>query len=190
LSDKHIAQMEKVSEVATHAVIRGLAMGIEQDLGPALAATLDKDLGPAIAQMLERDIMPAIGRGLNGADIQLAIRTTTNSVATGLVHGTDETLTDIKETDLEDGDDGGFALFGQRIAFGYATAQFVAIAFGTVLVVLTIVLLRTSRRQRRHSEQATRREQALLHLIDSIETEHPELELDTRQVLRDQFGED
>ena len=186
LSDKNIARIEKLGEGATHAVIRGLAQGIEQDLGPALATTLDRDLGPAIATMIERDIMPAVGRGLNSADMQAAITRTTNSVATGLVYGTDNALEETQVATNEDGES-KLKVFGGRLAIGYAIALFVAFAFGTMLVVLTVLLVRGNRRQRKQQSESQRREQALLHLIDSIETDHPELKTDMRRVLREQL---
>jgi heme exporter protein D len=186
LSDKHGAQIEKIGEGATHAVLKGVAAGIEQDLGPALAATLDKDLGPAIAQMIERDIMPAVGRGLKSPEMQSAITATTNSVATGLVYGTDEALDETNVTKNDDGES-RLGVFGGRVALGYAIALFVAFAFGTALVVLTVVLVRSTRRQRQQAADAKRREQALLHLIDSIETDHPELKADTRRLLTEEL---
>lgn len=186
LADKHIAQIEKLAEGSTHAVMKGLATGIEQDLGPALAATLDKDLGPAIAQMIERDIMPAVGRGLNSPEMQSAINNTTNSVATGLVYGTDEALTETNPTQDDNGES-RLSVFGGRLAIGYAIALFVAFAFGTALVVLTVFLVRSSRRQRKQAAEAQRREEALMHLIDSIETDHPELKMDTRRLLKEEL---
>ncbi len=186
LADKHVEQVNKLAEGGTHAAIKGLAHGIEQDLGPAIASTLDKDLGPAIAQMIERDIMPAVGRGLNSPDMQLAISSTTNSIANGLVHGTDDALDQTNITKDEEGES-RVKLFGGRLALGYAIALFVAFAFGTMLVVLTVMLVRSNRRQRKHQEEAKRREQALLHLLDSIETDHPELKTDMRRVLQEQF---
>jgi len=186
LSDKNVERVEQLGEAATHAAIRGLAHGLEQDLGPALAVTLDRDLGPAIAQMIERDIMPAVGRGLNSADMQTAISRTTNSVATGLVHGTDKALDQTNVTQTEEGES-RLNIFGGRLALGYAIALFVAFAFGTMLVVLTVVLVRGSRRQRKQQEESKRREQALLHLIDSIETDYPELKTDMRRLLQEQL---
>jgi hypothetical protein len=186
LSDKNVARVQKLGEGATHAALRGVAHGLEQDLGPALAVTLDRDLGPAIATMIERDIMPAVGRGLNSADMQAAITRTTNSVATGLVYGTDNALdeTNIAETDTGESK---LKVFGGRLAIGYAIALFVAFAFGTMLVVMTVVLVRSSRRQRKQQEESKRREQALLHLIDSIESDYPELKTDMRRLLREQL---
>jgi len=187
LSEKNLKKVEAMGESATHAAIRGLAHGIEQDLGPALAATLDKDLGPAIAQMIERDVMPAVGRGLNSPDMQSAIHNATNSVATGLVYGTDEALDETDVTKDEEGDSRIGGGIGGKMALGYAIALFVAFAFGTMLVVLTVVLVRSSRRQRKQQEEAKRREQALLHLIDSIESDYPELKTDMRRLLREQL---
>jgi hypothetical protein len=186
LADKHVEQIEKLAEGSTHAVLKGLAAGLEQDLGPALAATLDKDVGPAVAQMIERDIMPAVGRGLNSPEMQSAINNTTNSVATGLVYGTDEALEDTNPSQTKDGES-RLSVFGGRLALGYAIALFVAFAFGTALVVLTVFLVRSSRRQRKQAAEAKRREEALMHLIDSIETDHPELKMDTRRLLEEEL---
>jgi large-conductance mechanosensitive channel len=186
LSDKSIARVEKLGEGATHAAIRGLAHGLEQDLGPALAVTIDRDLGPAVAKMIERDIMPAVGRGLNSADMQAAITRTTNSVATGLVYGTDNALEETNIAQTEDGES-KLKVFGGRLAIGYAVALFVAFAFATMLVVLTVMLVRGNRRQRKQQSESRRREEALLHLIDSIEADHPELKTDMRRVLREQL---
>jgi hypothetical protein len=186
LSDKNIKKVGQLGEGATHAAIRGVAKGLEQDLGPALAVTLDRDLGPAIAQMIERDIMPAVGRGLNSADMQAAITRTTNSVATGLVYGTDNALDETNVTETDEGES-RLKVFGGRLAIGYAIALFVAFAFGTMLVVLTVMLVRGNRRQRKQQEESKQREQALLHLIDSIESDYPELKTDMRRLLREQL---
>jgi len=187
LTDKHIAQIEKLGEGATHAVIRGVAKGLEQDLGPALAVTIDKDLGPAVAVMLSRDIMPAVGRGLDTPEMQSAVQNLTRSIATGMVGGAGDAIDTKNEQNVAEGKESGLQLFGDKVAFGYAIALFLAFALATMLVVLTVVLVRSSRRQRKQSEQAKRREQALLHLIDGIEADHPELKTDMRRLLQEQL---
>jgi hypothetical protein len=186
LSDKNISRVEKLATGATKAALAGVADGIEQDLGPALAVTLDRDIGPAVAQMIERDIMPAVGRGLNSPEMQTAIHNTTNSIATGLVYGTDEALEETNVATNEDGES-KLKVFGGRLALGYAIALFVAFAFGTMLVVLTVMLVRSNRRQKKQQEEAKQREQALLHLIDSIEADYPEMKTDMRRLLREQL---
>jgi heme exporter protein D len=187
LTDKHIAQIEKLAEGATHGVIRGVAKGLEQDLGPALAATIDKDLGPALAVMISRDIMPAVGRGLDTPEMQSAVENLTRSIATGMVGGAGDAIDTNTEQNEAEGKESGLQLFGDRVAAGYAIAVFLAFALATMLVVLTVVLVRSSRRQRKQSEQAKRREEALLHLIDGIESDHPELRIDVRRLVQEQL---
>jgi hypothetical protein len=63
--------------------------------------------------------------------------------------------------------------------------MYVSFAFGTLLLVLTIVLVRMSRRQRRQAEASKRRETALMHLIETIESDHPEIKSDLLRVLQD-----
>jgi hypothetical protein len=187
LADKHIAQMEKMGKGATHAVVAGLAEGLEHELGPALAATLDKDIGPAVARMLERDIMPAVGRGLGSPEMQAAIANTTRSIATELVAGTAEQMDVETQKNEAAGKESGFALFGGRIALGYAIALLVAFAFATLFIVMTVLLVRSNRRQRRLDEEAKQREQTLMSLLDSIESDNPELRTDVHRLVRDQL---
>jgi hypothetical protein len=190
LDDKHIAQMEKAGQGATKAVVAGLADGLEHDLGPALAATLDKDIGPAVARMLERDVLPAVGRGLDSPEMQSAVANLTRSVATELVAGTSEQMDAEAAKNKANGEESGFALFGGRMALGYAIAVFVAFAFGTLLVVLTVMLVRSNRRQRKQDAEARRREAALMSLLDSIETDNPTAKTDVQRLIREQLHQE
>jgi hypothetical protein len=188
LSDKHIAQIEKLGEGTTHAVLAGVGTGLRDEVAPALAVALDKEIGPAVAQMIERDIMPAVGRGLQSPEMQAAIAATVRSVATNLVSGTDDAMETEKAKDERDGKESGLQLFGGRVAIGYAIALFVAFALGTALVVLTVLMVRNTRRTRHQHEEAKRREETLLHLLDSIEADHPELRTDMHRLVREQLN--
>lgn len=190
LADKHLVQVEKAGQGATRAVVAGLAEGIENDLGPALAATLDKDIGPAVARMLERDILPAVGRGLDTPEMQSAVANLTRSVATELVSGTDDAMEKEKAKDEAAGKESSLSVFGGSVALGYAIAVFVAFAFGTLLVVMTILLVRSHRRQRRQDVESKRRETALMSLLDSIESDNTDVKTDVRQALRDQINQE
>ncbi|MBC8072683.1 MAG: hypothetical protein IAG13_30465 [Deltaproteobacteria bacterium] len=186
LADKHIAQIEKLAQGATHAVLAGVASGMRDELGPAMAATLDKDLGPAIAVMIERDIMPAVGRGLDSPEMQSGIANLTRSVATELIGGADDALVAEREEKEANGEESGLQVFGGNVAIGYAIALFVAFAFGTLLVVLTVLLVRSNRRQHRQYEEAKQREATLMHLLDSVDADHPELKTDVQRLVRSQ----
>jgi hypothetical protein len=183
LADEHLPQIEKLGETATRAAIRGLARGVEEDLGPALAATIEKDIGPAVAVVLARDILPAVGRGLESPPMQTAIAHLARSIATELVGGAGAAIDVKSDQNAAEGRESGLQLFGSKVAFGYTVATFVAFALGTMLVVLTVVLVRSSRRQRRQGAQAKQRDAALLHLIDSLESDHPQLKTDMRRIL-------
>lgn len=187
LDDKHIAQMEKIGKGATRSVVAGLAEGLEHELGPALAATLDKDIGPAVAVMLERDILPAVGRGLDTPEMQSAVANLTRSVATELVAGTDDQMAREKEKDEAAGKDSGLSLFGGKMALGYAVALFVAFAFATLFIVMTVLLVRSHRRQRRQDEESKRREATLMSLLDSVEQDNPEARTDVHRLVREQL---
>jgi hypothetical protein len=182
LTDEHIARIEILGESSTHAAVQGLARGIEQDLGPALAATLERDLGPALAIVIERDLLPAVGRGLDTPEMQGVVAHLTRSIAAEFVTGAGQAIDE--ETQ---GQDSGLTVFGNQVARGYAIALFVAFALGTMAIVLTVVLVRNSRRLRRQSKAASEREAALLHIIDNIEAENPQLKADLRKVLEHQL---
>jgi hypothetical protein len=188
LSDEHIARMEKLSQGVTHSVLAGVGSGLRDEVAPALAVALDEEIGPAVAQMLERDIMPAVGRGLNTPEMQSAIANVTRGVATELVHGTSHAMDVEKAKDEQQGKPSRLGLFGSGIAIGYAVSLFLAFAFGTAMIVLTVVLVRNNRRQRAQAEAAKRREETLMHLLDSVEADHPELRTDMHRLVREQLN--
>jgi len=187
LEDRHIAQMEKIGNGATRAVVAGLAEGLETELGPALAATLDKDIGPAVAMMLERDILPAVGRGLDTPEMQSAVANLTRSVATELIAGTSDQMQVEAEEDKAEGKESSLSLFGGKMALGYAIALLVAFAFATLFIVMTVLLVRSSRRQRKQDEESKRREATLMSLLDSVEQDNPEARTDVHRLIRDQL---
>ncbi len=188
LTDEHITRVEVLGEVTTHAAIRGLATGVEDELGPALAATLVKDLGPALAIVIEHDLLPALARGLDTPEMQKVVASLTRSVAAEFVGGSVDAIDDNAKANAEAGTESGLKVFGNKVAVGYSVVLFVAFAFGTLTVVLAVVLLRYSRRLRKQSEAATDREAALLHLIDSLKSNSPELKADVRLLLEDQLA--
>jgi hypothetical protein len=184
LSDEHIARIETLGEGSTHAAVRGLARGVEQDLGPALAASLERDLGPALAIVIERDVLPALARGLDTPQMQKVVANLTRSIAAEFVGGAGEAI----EAEVAQGEESGLTVFGTQVARGYAIALFVAFALGTMAIVLTVVLIRSTRHLRRQTTAAAEREAALLNIIDNLETENPELKADLRKVLEHQLG--
>jgi hypothetical protein len=188
LSDEHIAGMEKLGQGVTHAVLAGVGSGLRDEVAPAVAVALDKEIGPAVAKMLERDIIPAIGRGLNTPEMQSAIANVTRGVATELVSGTSHAMDVEQAKDERQGKPSTLGLFGSGIAIGYAVSLFLAFAFGTVMIVLTVVLVRNNRRQRAQAEAAKRREETLMHLLDSVEADHPELRTDMHRLVREQLN--
>jgi hypothetical protein len=114
--------------------------------------------------------------------MQTVVAHLTRSVAAEFVSGAGEAIGE--ETQ---GKESGLTVFGTQVARGYAIALFVAFALGTMAIVLTVVLIRNSRRLSRQSKAAAEREAALLHIIDNIEAENPELELDLRKLLQTQL---
>jgi hypothetical protein len=186
LTDEHISRVELLTERATYGAIRGLARGLEE-FGPTMAATIRKDLSPAFAEAVERDFLPAVGRGLDTPEMQQVVANLTRSFATEFIGGAGDAI-DVKvESDEAAGKTSGFELFGDKVAFGYMIAMFVAFALGTTLIGMMIILFRNSRRLRKQSEAATQREAALLSLIDSLETDHPELRANVRKLLEEQL---
>jgi hypothetical protein len=145
LTDENIERIGALGEQSTQAAVRGFAVGVEQDLGPALAATIDKDIGPALAIVIERDLLPAIARGFETPEMQHAVSTLARSLATEVVTGAGEAISDEDQRRT-------LTLFGSTIALGYAIALFAAFALGTMSIVLTILLVRNARRLRKLTE--------------------------------------
>lgn len=187
LADEHLIRAEMLSERATYGAVRGLARGIEDELGPALATTLKTEVGPALAQVMEHDILPAIGRGLDTPEMQQVVANLTRSFATEFVGGAGDAIDVKAESNEALGKTSGLQIFGDKVAFGYSIAMFVSFALGTMLIGMTVISFRNSRRLRRQSEAAAQREAALLNLIDSLETDHPELKANMRKLLGEQL---
>lgn len=189
LSESTVARLEVLARRGTHAALGGLASGLEQEVGPALAATLERDVGPAVARMIEHDVMPAVGRGLDSPEMQAAISNTTRGIALAAVVGGDEGLELNKEKAEARGDESGMQVFGGRMALGYAIALFVAFAFGTLFIVMTVLLVRSNRRQRRQQESADKRETALLAVLDRLDGgDDPAARTAARALVRDELG--
>jgi hypothetical protein len=190
LSDKHLTQVEKLARHGTHAALAGVGSGLQGEVGPALAVTIQRDVGPAIAHIIEHDIMPSVGRGLDSPEMQAAIANTTRSIALAAVVGGDAGLDLNKEKAEARGDESGMQVFGGRVALGYAIALFVAFAFGTMLIVMTVLLVRSNRRQQRQQAAAEKRETALLAVLDRLEGDgHPASRTAARAVIRDELSD-
>jgi hypothetical protein len=112
--------------------------------------------------------------------MQRAVSALAHSIASEFVTGAGEAI--------DTGDENrGLKLFGNKVALGYAIALFVAFALGTAAIVLTVILVRNTRRLRNQSKEATEREAALMHIIDSLKTKNPELEADVERLLEEQL---
>ena len=79
-----------------------------------------------------------------------------------------------------------------RIGCGYdmegvAIGASIAFAFGTTMIVLGVLLVRSHRRQRDDYEAAEQREATLMNLIARVESDHPELRADMQQLVRGQL---
>ena len=187
LSDKHIAQLGVLGKHTTHAVLAGVGSGVRDEVGPALATTLDHDIGPAVARMIERDVLPSVGRGLDSPEMQAAVANTTRTIATELVSSTADAMSVEQERKEASGRESRLQVFGTNIAVGYAVALFLAFAFGTTMIVLGVLLVRSHRRQRDDYEAAEQREATLMNLIARVESDHPELRADMQQLVRGQL---
>lgn len=190
LDDGTIARLELLARRGTHAALAGLGSGLRDEVGPSLAVTLEHDVGPAVARMIEHDIMPAVGRGLDSPEMQTAIANTTRAVAQAAVVGGDNGL-DVNKAKAEArGDESGIQVFGGRLALGYAIALFVAFAFGTLFVVMTVLLVRSNRRQKRQQAAAEKRETALLAVLDRLDgADDPAARTAARALVRDELGD-
>ncbi len=166
LSEANRGHVGDLTEEAAQRAVKGLATGIEEDLGPALAVTLERDLGPAIAVLLERDILPAVGRGLAGEEMQGAIRAVSASVAGGAVIASEEALDEIQEENAALGEDSSLEIFGTSVAVGFAVSVVIAVVFAAGFVFVLIALVRTRRRMR-DFETSSRRTEKLVELLAS-----------------------
>jgi len=160
LSDENAARMETLVQRVGAAVAVGLSAAVRDEVGPALAVTL------------ERDILPAVGRGLQSPDVQAAIVQSIASLGVGAARGTQAGLA---EADAR-GTTGAVSV-GDSLAIGVTVAALVAVAFGVLFIVMTVLLVRANRRQRELVEESRQREERFLAVLegraDSMHREPP-----------------
>ena len=130
LSDGNTARVEALVQRVGKSAASGLAVSLRDELGPALAVTL------------ERDIMPAIGRGIQSPEMQAAILKSMMSLGIGAARGTQAGLA---EADVNADN---VPSVGGTFAVGLMIASLVAAAFGVLFIVMTVLLVRSNRRQR------------------------------------------
>lgn len=179
LSEENGVRIEALAAHATHGLMRGLASGLRDELGPALAHVIENDLAPAGAAALENHVMPATSRALATPEMQTAIAMTMNTVARSLVRGGDAGIETAKAEATASGEDGTMKIFGDRISLGLGIGVAVAIGFVVLLTLLAIVIVRNARSQRRFAEDARRREDELRMLLQSMQTQRGESEEST-----------
>lgn len=148
LADENTAKMEAIVERIGAGVASGLARSLKDEVGPALAITL------------ERDILPAIGRGLQSPDMQEAIVLSVSSLGVGAARGTQAGLDEANVST------NGSPSVGGTLAFGVAAAITLAVAFGILFIVMTVLLVRSNRRQRELAEESRKREEQFLAMLD------------------------
>lgn len=182
LSEDSGVRIEAFAAHATHGVIKGLAQGLREDLGPALAKVIEHDLAPAGAAALELHVMPAIARGLTTPEMQAAIATTMAAVARNLVRGGDAGIETAKLQAEAQGKEGSAKVFGDSLSLGLNVAIGVALAVVGTLVLLAVLLLRSSRGQQRIAAQSRLRELELLAVVEQLGD--PDTKVD-RSALRD-----
>lgn len=155
LADENTAKMEAIVQRIGAAVASGVATSLRDEMGPALAVTL------------ERDILPAIGRGLQSPDMQEAIVLSVSSLGIGAARGTQAGLDEANVST------NGSPSVGGTIAFGVTVAFTLAVAFGILFIVMTVLLVRSNRRQRELAEQSRKREEQFLAVLDGrMDTHH------------------
>lgn len=136
----------QVVRTAVSASFKGLAKGIDEDLGPVLATTLERDLGPAMAIVIQRDIMPAVARGLAKPEVQEAVGDTSSQVAGKAIRGSEEAVQEMREEKAENGEDSTLEILGAKVAVGLGIAVLVATLFAILFIGAVIALRRTRRR--------------------------------------------
>jgi hypothetical protein len=156
LSDKNSGRIETAVNRIGASLTTGLANALRDEVGPALAVTI------------ERDILPAVGRGLQSPDVQDAIVRSMASMGVGAARGTQAGLA---EADVKTG---GRTTVGGTLAFGVVAASIVAVSFAILFVVMTVLLIRSNRRQREMMDQSRRREERLLAVLEGRVDTHGE----------------
>lgn len=165
LSEENGIRVEAFAAHATRGAMTGLAVGIREDLAPALAYSIEHELAPAGAAALEHHLMPAFARALSQPEMQLAIATTMSSMANSLVRGGDAGIEGAKADGKAEGTQGVFGIFGDRVQLGFNAALVVMVSLASILVLLAVLLVRSNRGQQRLVEQNRRREEELLALL-------------------------
>ena len=168
LARKHVNETEHMVGSVTHAAMRGVGEGLAQDVGPALAHTIQNDLGPAIGHVIAHDIAPAVAQAMHTPEMREAVSALTYDIAHQLVLGSAEGVETSRADQAQQGEEGLLDRLGGQVALGYAIAVFVAFAFGSLLVVLGVMIVRTQRHTRKLEEEGRRREQAMMAMIREI----------------------
>ncbi len=146
--------------------IEALMQRLGTSMSRQLATALRDEVGPALALTLERDIVPAIGRGMQHPDVQAGIVKSMMSLGIGAARGTAAGL-------HENVDTSSAPSVGGTLALGVWVAIIVAVAFGILFIVMTVLLVRSNRRQREMVEQSRRREERFLAVLEGRdETNH------------------
>lgn len=148
--------------------IEAMVHRIGASVTTSLANALRDEVGPALAVTLERDILPAIGRGLQSPDVQEAIVKSMASLGVGAARGTQAGLA---EADVNTS---GPTTVGGTIAVGVMAASLVAVCFAVLFVVMTVLLIRSNRRQREMMDQTRRREERFLAVLEGRADTHGE----------------
>ena len=156
MSERNTGRMEALVHRIGTGMIKGLADAVRDELGPALAITL------------ERDILPALGRGLQSPDVQEAIVKSMASLGVGAARGTQAGLA---EADINTG---GRRSVGGTLAVGLVVTIVAAVSFAILFIVMTVLLVRSNRRQREMMEQARRREERFLAVLEGRADTHGE----------------
>ena len=157
LSDENAGKAEALVNRIGAGVTTGLANGLRDEVGPALAVTI------------ERDIIPALGRGLQHPDMQAAIVKSISSLGVGAARGTQAGL---EEANVQGG---GTGRVGGTLAVGMVAVIMAAVSFGVLFIVMTVLLVRSNRRQRELVDQSRQREERLLAVLEGRVDTHGEV---------------
>lgn len=168
LSEQNGERIEALAAHASRGFVRGLADGIREDLGPAIAHTVSHDLAPAGADALAHHVMPAIAEGLTAPPMDHAIANTMSSVARNLVRGGDAGIETAKVENQLQGKPGPASVFGDRLSLGVNIALGVAGALVAVLILLAVLLARSNRNQHRLAVESKRRETEWHALVELL----------------------
>ncbi len=164
LAEQNQRNLGDLTEQTTHRAMTGLASGIDEELGPALAVTLKRDLGPALAVVIERDLLPAVGRGLAGPEMQAAVGNISSSMVSEAVISSEEAIDEIQAENARTGEDSSLEIFGTNVALGFAISVVVAAVSAAGFLFMMIALIRTRRRMQSFEESGRRTDKMLQYL--------------------------